>query len=141
MNDPLPRPSSTTYGPSASVGWRPSHGNGAPQNNPVGFVVNEALGTIDISGWNLTASKKFRNLRSNPNVAFVVDDIASIDPWEVRGVEIRGVAEALDGEGAPTAHRAPTGDPGLAPAHHQLERRKRSIGNAGRDVPGPRTAA
>ena len=28
-------------------------------------------------------------------VAFVVDDIASVDPWVVRGVEIRGTAEAL----------------------------------------------
>ncbi len=75
--------------------------DGAPQNNPIGFVVNEALGTIDISGWNLTASRKFRNLATNPNVALVVDDIASVDPWEVRGVEVRGVAEALGGEGDP----------------------------------------
>ncbi len=77
--------------------------DGTPQNNPVGFVVNEALGTIDISGWNLTASRKFRNLVSNPKVAFVVDDVASVDPWEVRGVEVRGFAEALEGDGALTA--------------------------------------
>jgi pyridoxamine 5'-phosphate oxidase family protein len=28
-------------------------------------------------------------------VAFVVDDLESLDPWRVRGVEIRGEAEAL----------------------------------------------
>ncbi len=44
------------------------------------------------------ASRKFRNLAGNPNVAFVVDDIASIQPWRVRCVEIRGHAEALRDE-------------------------------------------
>jgi pyridoxamine 5'-phosphate oxidase family protein len=28
----------------------------------------------------------------------VIDDLASADPWKVRGVEIRGRAEAVDGE-------------------------------------------
>ena len=31
-------------------------------------------------------------------VAFVIDDVASTDPWRVRGVEIRGRAEALPDE-------------------------------------------
>ena len=31
----------------------------------------------------------------HPTAALVVDDIASTDPWTVRGVEIRGSAEAL----------------------------------------------
>jgi pyridoxamine 5'-phosphate oxidase family protein len=68
---------------------------GAPQNNPVGFRFNAELGTIDIGGRNMGASRKFRNLAGNPNVAFVVDDIASVQPWRVRCVEIRGRAEAL----------------------------------------------
>ncbi len=68
---------------------------GAPQNNPVGFVVNGDLGTIDVFGRRLGTTRKFRNLRTNPQVALVVDDLASVDPWEVRGVEIRGVAEAV----------------------------------------------
>ena len=41
------------------------------------------------------ASQKFRNVRANGRVAFVVDDIASVTPWRVRGIEIRGHAEAL----------------------------------------------
>jgi pyridoxamine 5'-phosphate oxidase family protein len=68
---------------------------GAPQNNPVGFRYNAELGTIDIGGRNMGASRKFRNLARNPRVAFVVDDIASVQPWRVRCVEIRGRAEAL----------------------------------------------
>jgi pyridoxamine 5'-phosphate oxidase family protein len=71
---------------------------GAPQNNPVGFRFNAELGTIDIGGRAMGASRKFRNLASNPQVAFVVDDIASYQPWRVRCVEIRGRAEALTGQ-------------------------------------------
>jgi pyridoxamine 5'-phosphate oxidase family protein len=70
---------------------------GAPQNNPVGFRYNPELGTIDIGGRNMGASRKFRNLAANPRVAFVVDDLASVQPWRVRCVEIRGRAEGLTG--------------------------------------------
>jgi pyridoxamine 5'-phosphate oxidase family protein len=67
----------------------------APQNNPVGFWYNAELGAIDIGGLKLGATRKFRNLAANPNVAFVVDDLASVQPWRVRCVEIRARAEAL----------------------------------------------
>src|SRR5215472_11622955 len=70
-------------------------GDGAPQNNPVGFRYNDELGTIDIGGRDMGASRKFRNVAGNPKVAFVVDDLASVQPWRPRCVEIRGRAEAL----------------------------------------------
>jgi pyridoxamine 5'-phosphate oxidase family protein len=35
------------------------------------------LGTIDIGGRAMGASRKFRNIAANPNVALVIDDIAS----------------------------------------------------------------
>ena len=73
---------------------------GNPQNNPVGFRYNAEAGTIDIAGYNMGASQKFRNVRANGRVAFVVDDIASITPWRVRGIEIRGHAEALADQSA-----------------------------------------
>ncbi len=78
--------------------------SGALQNNPVGFWVNADLGTIDIFGLNLAKSKKYRNVKGNPKVAFVVDDLASVDPWVVRGVEVRGLAEALEPVAPPIAH-------------------------------------
>ena len=34
-------------------------------------------------------SKKCRDLHDNPHVAFVVDDLVSVDPWRPQGVEIR----------------------------------------------------
>jgi pyridoxamine 5'-phosphate oxidase family protein len=67
--------------------------DGTVQVSPVGFTFNADLGTIDVSGYRLSKSQKYRNLATNPNVAFVVDDIASRDPWRVRCLEIRGTAE------------------------------------------------
>ena len=70
-------------------------GSGAPQNNPVGFFVDEQTGDVLIGGLNMGKSRKFRNVRANPNVAFVVDDLKTVDPWRPRMLEIRGTAEAL----------------------------------------------
>ncbi|MDF0532348.1 PPOX class F420-dependent oxidoreductase [Tsukamurella sp. 8F] len=69
--------------------------DGTLQVSPVGFGVNESLGTIDIGGYNMERSRKFRNVRDNGRVAFVVDDVYSTDPWRVRFLEIRGTGEAL----------------------------------------------
>jgi len=69
--------------------------DGTLQVSPVGFRYNSVTGTIDIGGFNMAASRKFRNVAENGRAAFVVDDIASVQPWRVRCVEIRGRAEAL----------------------------------------------
>ncbi len=68
---------------------------GTLQNNPVGYRYNQATGTIDIGGFRMSASRKFRNVAANGRVAFVVDDIVSVSPWRVRCLEIRGTAEAI----------------------------------------------
>ena len=60
------------------------------QVSPVGFSYNAELGTIDIGGFNLTKSKKYRNVKANGRAAVVVDDIVSHDPWRIRCLEIRG---------------------------------------------------
>ncbi|MBG0829189.1 PPOX class F420-dependent oxidoreductase [Planomonospora sp. ID67723] len=77
---------------------------GALQNSPTGFRYNPGTGTIDIYGRALGATKKFRNIRTNGRVAFVVDDLASTDPWRVRGVEVRGTAEALEDQDPPAPY-------------------------------------
>ena len=69
--------------------------DGTVQNNPVGFGYNDKTQTIDIGGHNMASSQKFRNVAAGSKVAFVVDDIASVNPWRVRCLEIRGWAEAL----------------------------------------------
>ncbi|BAH54258.1 PPOX class F420-dependent oxidoreductase [Rhodococcus opacus] len=87
---------------------------GTLQVSPVGFHYNADTSTIDIQGYNMASSRKFRNVADNGKVAFVVDDVPSVDPWRVRCVEIRGRAEALDdaaaranGLGGPTIRIRP----------------------------------
>jgi pyridoxamine 5'-phosphate oxidase family protein len=70
--------------------------NGTPQNSPVGFTYNAELETIDIAGYQMSKSQKYRNIAHNDKVAFVVDDIASRDPWRVRCLEVRGTAEQAE---------------------------------------------
>jgi pyridoxamine 5'-phosphate oxidase family protein len=69
---------------------------GAPQNNPVGAFLDDETGDIIIGGHAMGASRKFRNVQRNRQVALVVDDLVSRDPWTVRGLEIRGTAVALE---------------------------------------------
>jgi pyridoxamine 5'-phosphate oxidase family protein len=69
--------------------------DGTLQASPVGFRYNEKTGTIDIAGHGMVKSRKFRNVAENGRVAFVVDDLASIQPWRPRCVEIRGEGEAI----------------------------------------------
>jgi len=68
---------------------------GQPHVVPVGFRYNADQETIDIGGHDFAKRKKWRDVLANTRVAFVVDDIASVQPWRVRGIEIQGEAEAL----------------------------------------------
>jgi pyridoxamine 5'-phosphate oxidase family protein len=70
--------------------------DGTLQNSPVGFSYNEDLGTLDIHGYRMSKSRKFRNVASNNSVALVIDDIVSRNPWRVRCLEIRGTAEQVE---------------------------------------------
>lgn len=69
---------------------------GQPHVVPVAFHYNPDLDTIDIGGHGFAKRKKYRDVGKNPKVAFVIDDLASIDPWRARGIEIRGTAEILE---------------------------------------------
>lgn len=77
---------------------------GQPHVVPVGFRYDPESDTIAIGGHNFAESKKVRDAKANPRVAFVVDDLTSISPWRVRGIEIRGTAEYVEGS-----------DPGIGP--------------------------
>lgn len=108
--------------------------DGTLQASPVSFYHNPTLDTIDIGGHNMAVSQKFRNVAHNGRAALVVDDIISVQPWQVRCLEIRGRAEAL---AEPTDSAARTPGPiirvhpqriiswGIDPAH--LSRGKRDV--------------
>ena len=49
-------------------------------------------------------TRKFANVEATGKASLVIDDIASYDPWKVRGVEIRGRAEALRDVEPPSAY-------------------------------------
>jgi pyridoxamine 5'-phosphate oxidase family protein len=69
--------------------------NGAPQNSPVGVFLDEQTGDIIIGGGAMGATRKFHNVQKNSQVAVVIDDLVTMDPWTVRGLEIRGTGVAL----------------------------------------------
>ena len=69
--------------------------DGSPHAVPVGYRYNPALDAIEIGGHALGRTRKFHDVQRDSHVSIVVDDLASIDPWIARGIEIRGTAEAL----------------------------------------------
>jgi pyridoxamine 5'-phosphate oxidase family protein len=71
--------------------------DGTPHVVPVGWSLSAEDGAIEVSGHDFAATKKFRDVRRTGRAAIVIDDIASVDPWRVRGVEVRGRAEAIEG--------------------------------------------
>ena len=69
--------------------------DGKPHVVPTSFHYNPDLGTVDVGGFHVDTTKKFRDVQANPFAALVVDDLVSVDPWTPRMLEIRGRAEAI----------------------------------------------
>jgi pyridoxamine 5'-phosphate oxidase family protein len=82
--------------------------DGMPHVVPTAFRYNQHHDTIDVGGHAFATRKKYRDVLRHPKVAVVVDDIASVSPWRVRGIEVRGEAEVLDTGGTELG-------PGFAP--------------------------
>jgi pyridoxamine 5'-phosphate oxidase family protein len=81
--------------------------DGTLQNSPVGFEVDAEAGVILIRGRDLGNTRKFHNIAANGKAAFVVDDLASVNPWTPRCFEVRGTAEALTGQQPPNSYMSP----------------------------------
>jgi pyridoxamine 5'-phosphate oxidase family protein len=73
--------------------------DGTPHVVPVAWIYNAARDTIDVGGYELERSKKFRDVARSGRAAIVIDDLESTDPWRPRAIEVRGRAEAI---GLPT---------------------------------------
>src|SRR5919106_685612 len=72
--------------------------DGTPHVVPVGWRYDPERDAIEVGGHDFAATKKFRNVRRGGRAAIVIDDLASTDPWRPLGIEVRGRAEAIDGE-------------------------------------------
>jgi pyridoxamine 5'-phosphate oxidase family protein len=72
---------------------------GKPDVAPVVFEVDGDH--ILTSGFDITRTVRYRNVKENPKVTVVIDDLASVDPWSPRGLKIIGtcvVEQAGEGE-------------------------------------------
>ncbi len=80
--------------------------DGQPDNVPVGFRFD---GThFIIIGYNLTESRKYKNIEAGQHkVALVIDDLVSVDPWQPRGLRVYGTAELTLHEGRPAIQITP----------------------------------
>jgi len=91
--------------------------DGRPHVVPVAYRYNADHDSIDIGGPDFSTRKKFRDVLKNSRVAFVVDDIPSMDPRHVRGLELRGDAEVLESGGTQLG-------PGYAPEMFRITPRR-----------------
>ena len=73
---------------------------GRPHVVPVGFRLSADGMVIEVGGHGFAKSKKFRDIKANPWVAIVIDDLVRTSPWTPRGIEIRGRAELQDAGGS-----------------------------------------
>ena len=73
--------------------------NGQPHVVPLAFRYNPETDTIDVGGHDFAKRKKYRDAQRNPRVSIVIDDLASIDPWRPRMIEVRGDVEILPSGG------------------------------------------
>lgn len=69
--------------------------DGTPHVAPVGWNLGPDGDVVEITGRDFAATKKFRDVARTNRAAIVVDDV--LPPWQPRGVEVRGRAEAIDG--------------------------------------------
>ncbi|MEA2667141.1 MAG: pyridoxamine 5-phosphate oxidase family protein [Chloroflexota bacterium] len=80
---------------------------GQPHVMPVTFRVSADAAAIEVGGRAFGKTKKYRDIRANPKVAIVIDDLASVTPWSPRGIEVRGTAVLQEGGGGPVASGEP----------------------------------
>lgn len=69
--------------------------DGTPHVVPSGWTHNVALDTIDVTGRELEETKKFKDVARSGRAAIVIDDLASVNPWRPRAIEVRGRADAV----------------------------------------------
>jgi pyridoxamine 5'-phosphate oxidase family protein len=70
--------------------------DGTPHVAPVGWSYRQEHDAIEVGGRDFARSKKYRDVARFGRAAIVIDDLASVDPWRPRGVEVRGPAEVVD---------------------------------------------
>ena len=70
--------------------------DGTPHVAPVGWSYDPEYDVIEIGGRDFARSKKYHDAKRSGRAAIVIDDLASVEPWRPRGIEIRGSADVVD---------------------------------------------
>ena len=70
---------------------------GQPDVSAVGYALDDD--TIVSGGIDLTKTIRYRHLLENPQATIVIDELVSVDPWQPRGVKVRGPATLEDDGG------------------------------------------
>lgn len=68
-----------------------------PDVAPVGFDFDGTY--FYVGGITLSRTLKYKNVRDNPKVSLVIDDVESFNPPLTRGVKIHGIADLVTREG------------------------------------------
>jgi pyridoxamine 5'-phosphate oxidase family protein len=72
---------------------------GEPDVSAVGFGIDGD--SILSGGMDITKTVRYRHLLENPRATIVIDDLASIEPWQPRGIKVRGSTVIEDDNGRP----------------------------------------
>jgi PPOX class F420-dependent enzyme/OxyR family protein len=64
-----------------------------PDVAPVGYEFDGEY--FYVGGRSMTTTFKYKNVKANPKVAIVVDDLESVDPWRPRGIRVHGTGELV----------------------------------------------
>jgi pyridoxamine 5'-phosphate oxidase family protein len=68
-----------------------------PDVAPVGYEFDGEY--FYVGGRSMTTTFKYKNVKANPRVAIVVDDLESVDPWRPRGISVHGTGELVHRRG------------------------------------------
>jgi pyridoxamine 5'-phosphate oxidase family protein len=69
-----------------------------PDNVAVGFEFDDPI--FYVGGRFMQSSRKYKNVsHGHSKVALIIDDLASRDPWQPRGIRIFGEAEIVERDG------------------------------------------
>jgi PPOX class F420-dependent enzyme/OxyR family protein len=105
---------------------------GSLQVKPVGYRYNAELAAVDIGGYAMERSAKYRNIGQHSQVAFLVDDTVGEGPAGMRFLELRGHAEQ--------ATAGPGAEPGLSRQLIRIHPRRLVAWNIDPGRPGLHTA-
>ena len=70
--------------------------DGTPHVAPVGWSFDPGHDAIEVGGHDFARTKKYHDVQRSGRAAIVIDDLASVDPWRPRGIEIRGSADVVE---------------------------------------------